>query len=216
MHSSLPSPLVRRSHAVQRAAHVALSGLLAGLVPFAAAVAATVAKPRAFPAGLKWVQMSEATLNFNARYPRPAEKKEDVDAAKRIWTGGYESYLKKNPDSGVFFLVGRIDGPSYNVTASLIDFPFHFVEDCQRPGNGFKEVDLYSRCRARVELEGQGRVVIHEFKDFCYLNIDNDAENPLVKNHTEVAADERTGTVYFRVIQHGKPVPACNRSVTFQ
>jgi hypothetical protein len=193
-----------------------ISALLAFVVPVAPAGAATSAKPRAFPARLKWVRMSEATLNFNPKYPRPAEKREDVDAAKRIWNGGYEGYLKKNPDSGVFFLVGRIDGPSYKVTASVIDFPFHYVDDCERPSNGFKAVDQYSRCRARVELEGQGRVVSQEFKDFCYLNIDNDSENPLAKNHTEVAADEKTGTVYFRVIQYGKPVPACNRSVTFK
>lgn len=216
MPNILPSPPARESLGVQRVACAVISGLLACLVPVAAAMAATSAKPRAFPADLKWVQMTEATLNFNPKYPRPAEKKEDVDAVKRIWSGGYEGYLKRNPDSGVFFLVGRIDGPSYNVTATLIDFPFHHAEDCQRPGNGFREVDLYSRCRARVELEGQGKVVTHEFKDFCYLNIDNDAENPLAKNHTEVAADDKTGTVYFRVIQHGRPVPACNRSVTFR
>jgi hypothetical protein len=57
---------------------------------------------------------------------------------------------------------------------------------------------------------------VKEFEGFCYLNIDNNPDTPLAKNHTEFAFDARTETGYFRVIQHGKDVPSCHRAIKLE
>ena len=40
-----------------------------------------------------------------------------------------------------------------------------------------------------------------------------DPDQPAAKNHTAVAFDAKTATAYFRVIQYGKHVPACDRGI---
>lgn len=84
---------------------------------------------------------------------------------------------------------------------------------CEPPPNGRSATQMYSVCPLRINrIDDAGKSVSQEFPGFCKLNLDF-PDTPRVKNHTEYAVDSRTQIAYFRVIQYGKLVPQCNRSV---
>lgn len=181
-----------------------------------AAPKAVAGKPAAFPPGLKWKKLEEVSLNFQPKYARPVENKESVAIAKQMWAGAYEPYMKQNPDSAMFFLVGQATGEKYKVTTSLINYPLYYTEECEMPANGSNVVDMYSKCKVAIQLEGDGKAISAKFDGFCFLDLPPESKSRREVNQTEFAVDDRTGTVYYRVIQYGRAVPACNRFIKFQ
>ena len=75
-------------------------------------------------------------------------------------------------------------------------------------------MDMYSTCPMRfiAQHKGTGRIAQKDLPGYCFLHEDGE-DAPLAKNHTEIAMDSKGETVYFRIIQHGKSVPACNRAI---
>lgn len=172
-------------------------------------------KPASFPPGLKWVKLEQVALRARPNDPRPAGNPQALALAKALWAGQYEPYLAKHPTSTVFFLVGRADGQRYQVTTALIDYALSASGGCEAPANGFKVVDMYSTCKVAIELLGQGKRLAAKFDNFCVLDLPPASKSAEEINHTEFALDEQAGAVYYRVIQYGKPVPACHRVITF-
>ena len=88
-------------------------------------------------------------------------------------------------------------------------------EHCEDPPNSAgAETPMYSICPMRVVIEDKasGKRTQQDFPRYCHLFVD-DPDQPAARNHTAVAFDAKTATAYFRVIQYGKPVPACDRGI---
>lgn len=165
-----------------------------------------------FPAGLKWERLVETTVNFDAKYARAPEDQELKSLSQRLWADEVDKSLKNNPSTGVFFLSRKIDLNGYKALFSIADVPLNY-DLCMPPANGKDAYDMFSVCKARLFLTNGKLNQSFEIPEVCYLNIDNDKNNPIEKNHTAVATDAKSSTIYLRVIQYGKTVPGCNRAI---
>ena len=162
------------------------------------------------PGALNWKWMDEVTFDFKPR--------RSGTEAERTITG---SIWAKELRSAVDPLSGERD-PSFVLVGSAQHNGAHFFFSiyrsakyaCERPPNGSAGINhMYSRCPLRVTLvTADGRMLSQDFAGYCALN-DDSVDIPRSRNHTEYTFDPRSGTAYFRVIQHGKVVPVCNRSV---
>lgn len=86
------------------------------------------------------------------------------------------------------------------------------MNDCELPGNG-AGADLYARCPMRVVSGIAGARKVTTVDRVCHLYVPpvtrpRDGPDPQ-KNHTTVALDAGR-TLRLRVVQFGRPVPACN------
>ena len=168
-------------------------------------------RPASPPAGLQWQWMGEAVID-SPNFKSSANDNE-LKLLKTIWA---KEIAASRPDGKggrfpSFILVGSVtNGPDVYVL-SLYNRAFY--ESCEDPPNDRSATRMYSICPLRVNrFDKAGTGEFREFPGFCYLNLDS-SDSPRAKNHTEYAVDPRTGIAYFRVIQHGKLVPECNRSV---
>lgn len=211
------SALNRLAH---QAAALLFTGFLVALGTFQVAhaqgapIQATSSDQVRFPAGLKWEPMREVKV---LDMPKSGEvsKNPDVAVAHSLWMDEIKRSFKQAPNFSVSILLGQ--GRSANGTLltfsqlNMMDF-----ERCEPAMNGKDVVDMFTKCLARVHVNQKPQPVVKEFVGFCYLNIDNSQDNPLSKNHTEFAFEPRTNTAYFRVIQFGRDVPTCHRSVKLE
>ncbi|MCX8516913.1 MAG: hypothetical protein ORN29_02355 [Rhodoferax sp.] len=165
-------------------------------------------KPTALPAGLNWTSM--ALVEFD--YKRPLN---ELSAAQgRVWPEWQEeikSAWRQKQFSDVLY--ANVSTVSFSIYSTM--------GACITPANGAGAFDAYSLCpaRAKVILQspqgGTKWVAMHGFQDVCFYIQANNPDAPLEQNHTEFAYDVATRTAYVRVIQYGKVVPACNRSIQF-
>jgi hypothetical protein len=177
-----------------------------------------------FPKGILWQMMPQVT--FNAK-DQPSGTPDQRMIAEAIWrkelsqVGEYDHIQADGShDKGKlpsFILLG---------TASFDFYQFIFTSNrsfgaCEPPPNGpFSDPKLkapmYSTCDLRIvrtDSRNKQRVV-RQVPNFCHLYIDNPPDQYLSNNHTEMAFDAWTKTVYFRVIQYGKRLPECDRRLT--
>lgn len=102
----------------------------------------------------------------------------------------------------------NFEGKQY--TFSILNSSF---QDCEPPANGKDVVDMYSICPLKVgridEKTFETNLSVH--KNYCFLLVDNSPGDKT--NETQFLWDKKTRTAYFRVIQYGKVVPACNRAI---
>ena len=170
---------------------------------------ATMKKSTALPAGLNWTAM--ALVEFD--YKRPLN---ELSAAQArvwpVWQEEIKSAWRQKQFSDLL----------YANTGQLGFSIFSSIGACITPANGAGAYDAYLRCPARakvIHLSAQGVpswVSIHGFEDVCFYIQANNPDAPLEQNHTEFAYDVASRSAYVRVIQYGKVVPACNRSIQFE
>lgn len=192
---------------------VALLGASFAL-PAVAQVRITSSDKVTFPVGLKWERMREVEFRYT---PRPSQKSlvpSDLVTAQAVWADEISKAEASTPKRNMFVLVAnsksRAGVPIIFSMLDTMDF-----ERCEPSKNGKDMVDMYSKCLARVAVGNQPNPHIVEFNGFCYLNLDF-PETPIEQNNTQFAFDAAAKTAYFRVIQYGKPVTACNRSIKLE
>lgn len=219
------SSLARFASAVSAAARLRRMAVLMSWALFLAAaclasatswaqVRATSSDQVVFPAGLQWQRMQSVSIHVKEAPHVRSENQALVPAVERIWSDEIERLLSQRRGHRETALVSQVDFRSRPVHFSLLtllDF-----ERCEPPLNGKDVVDMYDKCLARVAIGPVQRPHVIEFRDFCILNVDYDQNAPLEQNHTQFAFDQATSTAYFRVIQHGRFVPACNRSIRLE
>jgi hypothetical protein len=173
----------------------------------------TVTKPAAFPAGLTWKAMPEVTFNFDAKYASPAQRPDQQQLAQSLWSDEISKRASGETATPVFVLTHSQPLADLTLNVAIINLSDDYVR-CEQPLNGKNVVDMYAKCLMRVSVSDGKRAQVAQFNDFCYLYIDNSPKDaPLAQNHTEIAVDPKSSTAYFRVIQFGKTVRACNRAV---
>ena len=193
---------------------IALTALTLGLALLPAAQAQQKGGVK-FPAGLKWQMMKLATFDappgYYAETVTPAEKQ----LAAAIW----QKEMAANTETTVTgqkmmstILIHSFENADFRYTFTSLDIPFQ--NGCKPPENGRDVVDMYSTCPMRfiAQHKETKKVVQKDLPGYCFLHED-DEEAPLSKNHTEIAMDSKGETVYFRIIQHGREVPACKRAI---
>lgn len=179
--------------------------LLAGV----ATCAVAQSKSMQFPAGLKWEPMHYASFNFQ---PDNGSLDPKIKAfAYALWRpklDALNAHADKllGPHPAFVLLSSPYQG---NLIFSMI---FSAVENCVLPGNGQGIADMYALCPMSIFQVNAAPVRVKEIQNMCFLYL-NDSDNPAAKNHTEFSFHEANRTAYFRVIQSGKEVPACNRIV---
>lgn len=182
--------------------------------PAWAQVRATSSDQVILPQGLQWQRMESVDIFTKEKPHVRSANPAFVTAVEHIWSDEVDSLLKRSNTFVQTALVARTEvrgQPVHFTIIGLMDF-----ERCQPPLDGKDVVDSYSRCLARVAIGPLQRAHVVEFRDFCQLNIDFDPNTPLERNHTQFAFDRSTSTAYFRVIQRGQFVPACNRSIRLE
>lgn len=195
-----------------------LTGALTAM-PTVAQNPATTAKVT-FPAELNWEAMPVVTFDFSPWVSgTPAERK----LAAKIWrkeldaipTAEFQGRVKKYP---AFILLGASEDGAHRyifsgLSAASVAYPL-----CEDPPNGGDEhTSTWANCPMRVVIQNKETGVEHQeqFPDYC-LQYSYGSDRPFAENHTEFAFDNKTKTAYFRVLQYGKHVPACDRAIRLQ
>ena len=193
----------------------ALTALALGLTLLPAAQAQQKAAGVQFPAGLKWEMMKfvafDAPPGFYGETVTPAEKQ----LAGAIW----QKEMAANTATTVTgkkmmsqILIHSFEDANFRYTFTSLYIPFQ--NGCEPPANGRDVVDMYSTCPMRfiAQHKGTGRIAQKNLPNYCFLSIDEE-DARAVENHTEIAMDSKGETAYFRIIQHGKAVSACNKAI---
>lgn len=196
-----------------RLAAIALLGFGITL-PALAQIRVTSSDKVIFPAGLKWERMREVEYRYTPKPAKNFKDKADDVTARMIWADEIEKSEAVMPQRNMFVLLAKTTARNgVPVIFSLLDMLDY--ERCEPSTNGKDMVDMYSKCLARVAIGKPSKPHLVEFNGFCYLNLDF-PETPIEKNNTQFAFDANTATAYFRVIQYGKSVPACNRMIKIE
>jgi len=137
-----------------------------------------------------------------------------VSAVRELWKDRLEAAQRQwNPTATpsatvpAFTLVHAFAAAEPAVLVSILFDMF----DCELPGNG-PGSNLYARCPMRVVTGAAGAGRVQSFAGVCHLYVPptKPGEGPdPAKNYTAVSLDA-TRTLHVRVVQFGRPVPACN------
>ena len=197
-------------------------GLALGAVAVAGAQLANAQSPApqkvSFPAGLKWQMMPLVTFRFPGYHEgTPAQRK----LARSVWGQDIDGLpLNDVRRDGSRFpafvlLSPMFETQQFRYVFTTMSAAGAVYEHCEDPPNSAgAETPMYSICPMRVVIEDKasGKRTQQDFPRYCHLFVD-DPDQPAARNHTAVAFDAKTATAYFRVIQYGKPVPACDRGI---
>lgn len=198
-------------------------GLLAlsTTLPAFAQVRVTSSDKVIFPTDLKWERMRTVVIDptpATSSSPRVAVRQEDVLSVKRIWS---DQVAVATANGKAADFDSQIVTTSYKgkpIAFSLIALPLDF-ERCEQALNGKNVVDVYSKCLARVAIGAMPNPHVVEFSGFCYADSIFATKEELqfrARTQNQFAFDEKSGTAYFRLLQHGKHVPACNRMIKIE
>lgn len=175
-----------------------------------------------FPKGLKWEMMSHVAFNYPP-FPESATSPELRKTAEHIWAKELDALPTDTfPKAGggtrtgkypAFILMSSNESDNIKHVFSIMDAgPY---DKCEHDHSS-----EYSVCVMRMVTEDKktGKTQQRDYKNFCFLHLlsdDGASEDENTKNnHTEIAFDKKSKTVYFRIVQDGKVVPACNRQVS--
>lgn len=160
-------------------------------------------------------------VSFNVKTDSgyPPERPEYKTLAQSIWGKEIEVVVNKRNYKfpfPVYILISSFEDAGVQYSFSIINTTQSTVE-CIPPGNGAGIVDMYSTCPLRVTAteKATGRSVSQQFEDYCFL-FSNNKSSPTSQNHTEILFDRHKGEASFRVIQHGKQVPECNKTIKYK
>lgn len=182
--------------------------------PAWAQVRATSSDQVIFPQGLQWQRMQGFTIDASKTPAVHGSDPSQAQAVELIWADEITKLRAESMPLLSFAILARAEvrgQPVHFTVISLSDY-----ERCEPPTNSKDTVNMYDRCLARVAIGPVERAHVVEFRGFCHLNITNDSNAPLARNHTQFAFDRATSTAYFRVLQHGRFVPECNRSIRLE
>ena len=167
-----------------------------------------------------WKWMDIVAFNANPAFNFPAPTPLHAKLAEQVWRKEIKqvplnTFSNNQTRLPSFILISSHKEGSVLYTFSIFDAAD--APGCIPAGNGSGVVDMYSECPIRVTAtdEATGRSVSQQFDDYCHLFV-NDSENPSSKNHTEILIDPAKGVARFRIIQHGKQVPQCNRTLKYK
>jgi hypothetical protein len=189
--------------------------------PATAQVRVTSSDKVIFPAGLKWERMRTVILDRSgetAQSPMVPVRPEDVAASKRIWNDEVAKATAEGKNADFHSQITTTTYKGKPVAFSLIALPMDF-ERCEQASNGKDVVDVYSKCLARVAIGGGRNPHVVEFSGFCYADSVFTTPEELkfrAQTHNQFAFDDQQGIAYFRLIQHGKLVPVCNRTIKLE
>lgn len=167
-----------------------------------------------------WRVMDIVAFNANPAFNYPTPSHTNKELAQKIWNKEIQSAPSTtfaNPHSPLpsFVLISshRENGVLY--TFSILDAAN--APGCIPAANGAGIVDMYSECPLRVTAtnETTGKTVSQQFDDYCHLYVNN-VDNPATKNNTQILIDSEKGVANFRIIQHGKQIPECNRTLRYK
>lgn len=212
--------LSARAKGVLAFAAMVLLGLSLAL-PALAQVRATSSDKVIFPSGLKWERMRTVIVDpslANSPTPLVPVRPEDVVAAKRIWSDVVASATAKGKSADFDSQISTATYKGTPIAFSLITLPRDF-ERCEAALNGKNVVDVYSKCLARVAIGPMRNPHVVEFSGFCYADSVFATREELQfreETQNQFAFDEKGGIAYFRLLQHGKLVPACNRMIKIE
>lgn len=167
------------------------------------------------PQGLKWEPMTVVGFNTGTMQ-LPHASRAEINLARTIWEKEIESTGSGiTPDSKMasFILL-----KPYSVEGSQFVFSIFssgFSNGCIPPANGRGIEDMYSVCPMRVTQMDSSKSVSKDFPEYCHL-YPEPAEKPGEINQSQIAFDRNTMTAYFRIIQHGKHVKSCDRTLRIQ
>ncbi|MBL8388159.1 MAG: hypothetical protein JNK17_08100 [Hydrogenophaga sp.] len=202
-----------------------VAALLLGMAPSARAqgteVRATSTDQVKFPAGLKWERMRDAATNFVPADPKTPVVKflpSDLATVNVVWHDLISASTEKAPIFNMLIANTSLRGRSIVFSqVDLLDF-----SRCEPPANGRSVVDVYSKCLARVAIGGKDKSApaqIREFDNFCFVMSPwetKEEQQFRALNQVQFSFDPATATAYFRLLQHGAPVPACNRAIKLE
>ena len=200
---------------------VLLIGLASGVHAQAPTVRATSTDQVRFPAGLKWERMRDVATNFAPADPKTPVVKflpSDLATVNVIWHDLISASTEKAPIFNMLIANTSLRGRSLVFSqVNLLDFT-----RCEPPANGRSVVDVYSKCLARVAIGGTDKSAppqIREFDNFCFVMSPWETQEERqfrALNQVQFSFDPATATAYFRLIQHGAQVPACNRAIKLE
>lgn len=143
----------------------------------------------------------------------------DVAALARLWKDKLASAKSKWRSPGQLGASSGKPLPAFTLSHTfawanppvLVSILFDLY-DCELSGNG-QGADLFARCPMRVVTGGPGAVRLKDIAGVCYLYVPpiakpGDGPDP-AKNFTSLTLDA-SRTLRLRVVQFGRPVPACN------
>jgi hypothetical protein len=137
-----------------------------------------------------------------------------VDAIRELWQDRLPAAQSRWDASGW----RKVPVPAFTLTQTfaeakppvLVSILFNLY-DCELPGNG-AGADLFARCPMRV-VSGPGHMKTFERVCHLYVPPAEPGQGPdPVKNYTAVSLDA-SRTLHLRVVQYGRPVPACDGDV---
>lgn len=164
---------------------------------------------------LTWEPMT--VIGFNTgNLELPHASRAEISLARTIWDEEIESTgsgLTPEEKMASFILLKpySIDGSQFVFSI----FSSGFSNGCIPPANGRGIEDMYSVCPMRVTEMNGNKSVSKDYPEYCHL-FPEPAEKPGEINQSQIAFDRNTMTAHFRIIQHGKHVESCDRSVRIQ
>ena len=143
----------------------------------------------------------------------------DVAAFTRLWNDKLASAQAKWRSPGQLGATSGKPLPAFTLSHTfasanppvLVSILFDLY-DCELPGNG-PGADLFARCPMRVVTGAPGATRVKNIEGVCHLYVPpiarpGDGPDP-AKNFTRVTLDA-SSRLHLRVVQFGRPVPACN------
>jgi len=165
------------------------------------------------PSGLKWEWMHDVELDANPNLFTASASDQEQNLLSKIWAKEIKAtgYMKNGSPYASFAVIGTIEHQDTKVILTMFN---SYNSSCIQPGNGRAMEDIYATCPLRIiRFSANNQITEQNLPvNFCMIYGD-DQHAPRAKNHAEYAFDERSGTVYLRIIQFGKIVPECNRAV---
>lgn len=173
-----------------------------------ALLAGLLALQGTYAAGMTWLDLRTEGPDVAAQRQFWSDK---LQQAQRQWESGRPA----SRTLPAFVLVQTLSGRTSSVLVSLLFDMF----DCELPGNG-AGADLYARCPMRILIGGSPTVRTVERTCLLYVpsappDRHGQSQGPdPAQNRTLVSMDN--GTLRLRVVQYGRPVPACDADIPLE
>lgn len=158
----------------------------------------------------QWEAMGVVTFNADNldkinKVPRPNNV--DLNLARIVW--GKE--IAQNKDLPSFVLISSVNHNGTQYTFSILSSAT--APGCIPPANGKNVTDIYSVCPIRVSsVNSSNQAKQGQFNGYCHV-YPFAPEKAGDINQVQFWFDKANSVAYFRTIQAGQLVPACNKSI---
>lgn len=173
---------------------------------------------KSFPPGLDWQTMALVGFNYN-NAPQYQGRKGDRDTAWAIWGKTIQAlpidkYHGDNKWPTSVLSKGFESDDDFFIFTSMATASVAYPACSDAINSKDINTPIYVFCPMRLSIKNRatGKIVERDYPNFCHI-ASNSKDQPISRNYEQVAVDNRTHTAYFRVVQYGKPAPACNRAI---